>query len=170
MATPEYNKAYYEKNKARLLELQKERSKKNYQANPSAYKERSAAWKAANPERAKELQKNHSAKNAQKIRLRSAEWYVNNKEQAAKNARIVKLKMYGLTPEEYQSILEAQDHSCAICKTKDALNGKPNRMYVDHCHTTGKVRGLLCQKCNSGLGMFKDDPEMLMNAINYLTR
>lgn len=170
MATPEYSKAYYEKNKERLLARQKIRSKENYLANKPAYRARAAAWKEANPERARELQKMYSAKNAEKIKTRSKEWYANNKARAATNARSVKLKMYGLTPEEYQTLLESQNHRCAICGAQDALDGKSNRMYVDHCHTTKAVRGLLCQKCNAGLGMFKDDVVMLNKAIAYLNR
>lgn len=71
---------------------------------------------------------------------------------------------YGLTEERYLEMLEAQDGLCAIC-------GKPGRsrgLHVDHDHSTGAVRGLLCHPCNSGMGMFGDDPEVLASAIKYL--
>jgi len=64
---------------------------------------------------------------------------------------------YGLTDVEY----EALGTCCRICSTKEKL-------CVDHCHTTGKVRGLLCGPCNRGLGLFKDDPNLLLQAAKYL--
>jgi len=63
-------------------------------------------------------------------------------------------------------MLEEQEHKCAICSTSDADLDK--LLSVDHCHTTGKVRGLLCNNCNLALGNFKDKIENLKSAINYL--
>ncbi len=74
-------------------------------------------------------------------------------------------RRYDLTHETYLQMLKEQDNKCAICG--NSFTGSP---YVDHCHTTGKVRGLLCSTCNTGLGGFKDDPTILENAIKYLTR
>ena len=68
--------------------------------------------------------------------------------------------------EDYTNLSELQDNKCAICK-EDASTNK-RRLAVDHCHKTGNVRGLLCGKCNTALGKFKDDIEILQNAINYL--
>jgi Recombination endonuclease VII len=73
-------------------------------------------------------------------------------------------RRYGITPEQHQSMLDAQNGACAICK--QAL-GSP---YVDHCHATGKVRGLLCMKCNTGIGMLADSAERLEAAAAYLRR
>ena len=61
-------------------------------------------------------------------------------------------------------MLEKQNHVCAICGNKD--NNK--KLAVDHCHTTGVIRGLLCSACNTSLGKFKDSVELLQNAIQYL--
>lgn len=73
---------------------------------------------------------------------------------------------YGVSEDQYYSIKESQNHSCAICGThQDELN---KRLAVDHCHTTGKVRGLLCTLCNTGLGKFKDSVDTLSAAIKYL--
>lgn len=82
-------------------------------------------------------------------------------------------KNYGLTLEEYQEILKKQKGKCAICggvETRKAMFGGPKDLSVDHCHKTGKVRGLLCNRCNNGLGCFKDSVELLRAAAVYLTK
>jgi Recombination endonuclease VII len=74
---------------------------------------------------------------------------------------------YGLTLDPYDARVRAQGGRCAICR--QLPNGMYNhRLHVDHDHTTGRVRGLLCGNCNSGLGSFKDDPLRLHSAITYL--
>jgi hypothetical protein len=75
---------------------------------------------------------------------------------------------YKLTPEEYCDMYVKQNKQCAICKKEFELGGRKG-LYVDHCHTSGKVRGLLCPSCNSALGKFKDDVTILNKAIEYLT-
>ena len=74
---------------------------------------------------------------------------------------------YGLTPEQYDVMLEAQGSCCAICDAKKP-GGRTKLFFIDHCHTTGKVRGLLCMRCNTGLGLFLDNPRFLSKAIDYL--
>jgi hypothetical protein len=74
------------------------------------------------------------------------------------------LKRYNLTVEEYYEMVLLQDGKCAICK-EEPVGERP---YVDHCHKLGNIRGLLCSSCNFGLGHFKNDPNLLQNAINYL--
>jgi hypothetical protein len=75
-------------------------------------------------------------------------------------------KAYGIGYAEYLKMLEAQNNSCAICGTTDTGNRKA--FHVDHCHTTGKVRGLLCSNCNTGIGNLRDDVALLHRAIDYL--
>lgn len=74
-------------------------------------------------------------------------------------------KKYGITTETYEKLLERQSGVCAICKMKNRDN---NRLSVDHCHKTNKVRGLLCRKCNIGIGFFDDSIEKLEQSILYL--
>ena len=69
---------------------------------------------------------------------------------------------YGITLEDYANMEEAQDFSCAIC------NDDISKLFVDHCHNTGRVRGLLCQTCNTGIGMLKDNASMCLKAYEYL--
>ena len=79
------------------------------------------------------------------------------------------LKKYGLTPAAYQEIHDNQEGSCAICSSPVALRLKTShKLFVDHDHKTGKVRGLLCHNRNAGLGHFRDNEQFLRNAIGYL--
>lgn len=80
---------------------------------------------------------------------------------------------YGITLQDYWELVEAQLGRCAICQQEVELEPKgKGKSYggfaVDHCHVTGKVRGLLCYKCNLALGHFRDDPELLRKALKYL--
>ena len=79
-------------------------------------------------------------------------------------------KRYGIDNSEYQSLLLKQNSCCAICKISinEHENQKGTRFAVDHCHNSNKVRGLLCYKCNMGLGYFNDNPELTQAATNYL--
>jgi hypothetical protein len=88
-----------------------------------------------------------------------------------KRARIEKnsklKRAYGITLAKYDEMFERQGGVCAICKT-DKPDNWHKHFSVDHCHTTGRIRGLLCGQCNVGLGSFKDRPEFLAKAIEYL--
>jgi Recombination endonuclease VII len=74
-------------------------------------------------------------------------------------------RLYGITNDQYVAMLVEQKGWCAICKTAHK-DGSP--LVVDHCHTTGKVRKLLCQHCNRALGLFRENTASLANAIQYL--
>ena len=79
---------------------------------------------------------------------------------------------YGLGRNEYSAMMEAQGGLCAICHSQETATtrGVPRRLAVDHCHSGGHVRALLCTGCNTGLGGFKDDPDLLRAAIAYLEK
>lgn len=85
-------------------------------------------------------------------------------ERCKRNSRYV--KKYGVSVEDYDTMLSEQDGCCAICKTNTP--GSNRRFRIDHCHTSKTVRGLLCHRCNMGLGYFKDNIEVLARAIEYL--
>ncbi len=76
-------------------------------------------------------------------------------------------KTYQFTYTEYEELFDKQGGKCAICENKLG-NARASRLFVDHCHETLKVRGLLCSSCNHGLGLFKDSPKLLQRAVNYL--
>lgn len=75
---------------------------------------------------------------------------------------------YGITLEHYKELLAKQNGKCAICKMPEA-DELYRRLAVDHCHDTLKVRGLLCHRCNRGIGMFKNSVDNLRSAIVYLS-
>lgn len=78
------------------------------------------------------------------------------------------LRAYGLTPDDFNRILAAQDGLCAICR--GGPNGAGKRLHVDHCHDSKKIRGLLCAKCNTAIGLLDDDPERAEAVAAYLRR
>jgi len=94
-------------------------------------------------------------------------WREANPEKVVKNRRTGLLRKYGLTEDDYSLMLASQNYACAICKSTDP-NDRWNRFHVDHCHKSGKVRGLLCTQCNTGLGKFYDNIDSLSEAIRYL--
>jgi hypothetical protein len=71
------------------------------------------------------------------------------------------LSRYGLTIDQYHAMQERQDFACAIC-------GDVADMHIDHCHTTDKIRGLLCAGCNIGIGHFRERPAALVAAASYV--
>jgi hypothetical protein len=81
-------------------------------------------------------------------------------------------KAYGISLQDYNELLTKQNGKCSICGVNN--NGyyrkKPRAFAVDHCHTTSKIRGLLCSDCNTGIGLLKDNIDLLNNAIKYLNK
>ncbi len=88
-------------------------------------------------------------------------WYKRNPELAMDRDR---LKKYGVTPEQYRAMMNAQDAKCAICGNE----GQGRKLGVDHNHETGSTRSLLCNRCNAGLGLFVENPDIMRKAIQYL--
>ena len=79
------------------------------------------------------------------------------------------LSKYCLTTQDYEQILKEQDNKCAICgEDKSSPRFIGRNFYVDHNHKTGEIRGLLCQRCNAGLGYFEDSSALLEKARQYL--
>jgi len=123
-------------------------------SDPIKRKEYAKAYREANKEEHKKYQaeyrKNHDSREY--------------KREYHKNKRFDK---YGITKEFFEKMLEMQNFSCEICQMKFDDKHRP---YIDHCHRTNKVRGLLCMHCNTGLGHFEDDPELLKSAMEYLVK
>lgn len=154
------------------------RAKRNAQAcsDPIARAEYMKQYFAANPEKFRRTPAQAIKRNAKK-----REAYAVNPEVRAKacaetrewqrknpaKRKSQRLKKYGLTLAGFASMLASQGGGCAVCGHADRSDPKFFPV-VDHCHKTGKVRGLLCMNCNMGLGKFADDPKRLTSAIAYL--
>ena len=103
--------------------------------------------------------------NRERIRVRNSRW---NKANPEKYLNGILQREYGITVEEYRAMEIQQGGKCFICKS---LPKAPRRrLSVDHDHSTGKVRRLLCSRCNTLLGLVKDDPNLLDDAASYLRR
>lgn len=83
---------------------------------------------------------------------------------------VSRLKKKGLIPDDYDRMLDEQGHCCAICRAEKPGQQANSSWAVDHCHVTGKVRGLLCHACNMALGLLGDSPQRLEVAAAYLRR
>lgn len=122
-----------------------------YLENKAKYAAKSKAWREANPERAKANRKRN--------------YEANKDRDKAYSTMLNRLRRTGVTVEQYQTKLLEQHGVCAICSGTDT-----KALAADHCHITGRFRGLLCSKCNRGLGYFNDDVDMLYVAIDYLNK
>jgi len=102
-------------------------------------------------------------------RYNREKWYPENREKhksrvkkyKERNYAKIKSKIYNISEEELKVAIEKQNGKCAICGLKIKLS-------VDHCHETGKLRGLLCTRCNTGIGMFLNSTKLLKSAIKYI--
>lgn len=108
---------------------------------------------------------NYQTKQNEKARA----WRANNSERMSEHYNRMKFRhlerLYKISKDEYINLLNLQGGVCAICKGVN-INGK--KLGVDHCHTTGTIRGLLCNNCNRALGCFRDNIEIMENGIRYL--
>lgn len=132
---------------------------------------RAAEWRKNNPEKVKEINRKAKAKRlAEKpelIRAYQQAYREKNRETLRHKERERK---FGISRQEYADLFLKQNGVCAICKQPETATrlGKVKALSVDHCHTSGKVRGLLCSDCNTGIGKMKESREALLAAIRYL--
>ena len=126
---------------------QKAYSHEHYLANKADYIASAAAQRAKDPE---------------KVRLASV---AATQRWRQKKGREYTLKSrYELTVEQFEEMAAVQGGCCAIC------GDRPKRLHADHDHETGAVRGLLCFKCNAAIGLLRDSPDLLLNAVDYLEK
>jgi hypothetical protein len=127
-----------------------------------------ARYAKQTPEQRKaKLARNKAYRDAHPEMFREAAltYYRDNKE---KVTATIRKKKYGITQEVFTALFNAQKGACRICGCKLSVTVGSRSTHVDHNHKTGEVRGLLCLKCNTGLGAFSDSPERLQAAIKYL--
>ncbi len=150
----EYHRQYKAKKWAEDPEAQRAVLRARYAKNPEKYKAKAIA---------RTRRKDPAA-----FRAERAADYAANKHRWISDYR---RRKYGITAPQLDEMIARHGGRCGICDTEFALgagNDNPRQMHVDHNHTTGVVRGLLCRDCNLGLGRFKDSPRSLARAIRYL--
>ena len=153
-----YIKEYREKNKEQIAAYMKD----YYNNNKEGMNAKKRKWRIENKEVISIYNKEYVENNKEAVSTYKKECYKENKERATAQQRN---RRYGLLPKDYNTMLEEQDNKCKICLGEFNDQTVTN---IDHCHTTNKVRGILCPHCNRGLGQFKEDIEVLTKAINYL--
>ena len=120
---------------------------------PEQYKERGKAYRERTRPKRLAKKKEYRENNAEKVRAGLRSWAVANREKIKAQGFERKLVgRYGMSVVQYNEMLEAQGGTCAICPTKPT---EKQRLAIDHCHETGKVRSLLCHMCNKHLGIFE---------------
>lgn len=156
---------WYEKNKGSIDRVKKSEYLRAY------YRENKDKWKGRTPEQqaAYNARRREQYAGSESLRIQarkaSREW----QEQNPAKRKAQRLKVYGITPAEYDALLARQGGGCALCGWSDASN-KKMFPHVDHCHVTGRVRGILCDNCNMAIGKMKDNPDRLRAAAAYLER
>jgi thiol-disulfide isomerase/thioredoxin len=159
----------------------KEKNARWYENNHQKALDKAYRWKEKNPDKARRAVKNWVAKNSDRVKKLGRDWYVKNRELCLRRAsqsqkkrysttiRNEQLKTkYGISLEKYNKMFRDQSGNCAICGKNRSQERRD--LGVDHDHVTGKVRGLLCSKCNSALGMFCDNIEIVRKALKYLEK
>ena len=117
------------------------------------------------PEQKRQYQSEYRKKHREKAREAVVAW------RHTDNGRNkILLRTYGITLDQYNKMLAEQGGVCAICLQPEKImhSGKIKRLSVDHDHKTGKIRGILCHRCNTTLGQYEDNPDLMRNLITYL--
>lgn len=163
----EYAKKYREKNRETERVRQREAAAIRRSESRDAYNAYMRDWREQNKDRinAEERERRLSdVEYAERVRALDRARYTANPEKH----RSERLKsVYGITLDDYMKMYVAQNGKCVICNDEKPSKGKDG-LVVDHCHKQGHVRRLLCVRCNTGLGQFRDDVQLLANAIDYL--
>ncbi len=129
--------------------------------------EQQTAWRNANRDKYRANARAWYAKNKERVSARKKARYQKHITEARVYHRSKRLEYkYGITLADKEARLHSQNDACAICQK--ALGHDLRDIHLDHCHDTGKVRGVLCNSCNAGLGRFKNSAAFLRAAANYL--
>lgn len=160
----EYNKKWYQDHK----EHSKECAKRWHQAHKELKRECGKKWRQKHKEELKESKKKWYQDHKEEQKENKKKYYQDHKEERKEyDKRRHYKKMYNLTLEEIDQILIKQNHKCALC----GMSLLETKRCTDHSHKTNKVRGILCDRCNKGLGFFQyfyDNPEFFKKTIKYI--
>ena len=117
----------------------------------------------------KDSQKKYRAEHKEHLKECRKKYYTENKEKIDTDKRKSALKNnFGITIEQFNEMSKNQDNRCGICNNLFTAR-KPFNPNVDHNHATNKIRGLLCGQCNRSIGLLRDDPVIIKNAIKWIT-
>lgn len=154
----EYLRAYRTKNHERIRARDRAAEQKFRDENRELVRERQRKYRAARKEHYQEY---------------NARWHreqrANNTAYAERRRAAELVKAYGITRAQYEEMATRQGHKCAACG-RSAADEKHGILCVDHCHKTGKVRGLLCSKCNLIIGQADDDVTLIRRWADYLAK
>lgn len=124
-------------------------------------------WRINNREKDNERIYRYRIKNPEKMKLSYKKYHENNKEKGVIYRREYHKRRYNITLADFNNMLKLQDNKCSICNNTFKNSKDTN---IDHCHSSNKVRSLLCYNCNVGLGHFRDNITYLNTAIDYLNK
>jgi len=143
----------------------RERNRKWQAEHPEKHRERNRKYYAEHPEKHRERNRKYYAEHPEKHRERNRKWQAEHPEKGREREY---RRNYGITIEDYERRLVEQDGKCAICGEPPSVGGK--RLSVDHDHETGKIRALLCQRCNLVVGGLKESAAFARLVADYLEK
>lgn len=181
MPTPEQMRAYRKKWEERNPEMVAaknaryvERVKVRYREDAAFREKMKATTRARYKAKSEEINERKRVHNITEDEKERRKTYNRTIERRRRVRDKVMRDKYGITIDDYEAMLASQGGNCAICggqhTPEDRWKSGLKNLRVDHDHTTGRVRGLLCFHCNTGLGHFRDSPELLSEALAYLSR
>lgn len=145
----EYDKVYVENNIHSILEKQR-------------------VYNSRTKDQKREYDKQYREINKDKRLLQKKDRKASGKSYIEARRSMLKAK-YNITLEQYDKILSLQQNKCKICGSEKSNHKGSKLLFVDHNHTTGEIRGLLCHNCNAAIGLFKENIEVIKKAIEYLS-
>lgn len=164
-----YGRVYRDKNLERERERKRVGAAKKRSEDRESYNAYMREWNAQNKERINAERREKRANNPERTALDNARRREHHRANPIKHRDTMLRNNYGITIDDYRRMYAEQNGNCAICGKHCPDHGKSG-LVVDHCHTNGNVRKLLCAFCNKALGLFFDDTELLDKAKDYLNK
>lgn len=167
------NHEYYRKYREANREKARETSRKWRESNPGKQRENNLKYYAANVDELRERSRKYGKDNREKVRDTVRKWRKMNPDKQRERSRAHNLKRnFGISSEYYDKMFSEREGLCDICSSPETIvdkrSGKVRRLHVDHDHDTEIVRGLLCSRCNTGVGLLGDSIPRLIAAVDYL--
>jgi hypothetical protein len=145
--------------KANLHEVKRQKADPQHRLSNIDSSSRTATCMICGPDTPIKLKHKSNGSGTWRCRIAERRWNINSRRRHEPHK--ARRRKYGLRRADYMALLQRQHERCAICGRRIAL-------VVDHCHETGRIRGLLCRDCNLGIGYLRDDPKLLRQALKYL--